>query len=885
MVLAAAWWTVTAAVAAGEEPWIDVDAFDRPDSFYAGDGWESLNPGYWMVRDGALRRRVDDRGAAYTSWAPSYWFPWHWETQVGKPMPMEFDPSLPFGMIWRRDWKLTGNYAIAIEATVRGVRSGPVGKPDWRQNQPGYGLMGICFGGESLFESWRGGRPRWGKEPAWLESGHASWMAVWRDDGRFGLFDHATDAPRAAGKGSFAKAAMPKAGDRAVIEVRVSGAAGPTCTVTARLSVGGRETVARCEGVDRAKFAGGYFGLVGRGLLGFAVDRVRIEPGANEPIAAPINDLEICYALGDTLHEVKGWWHCRFVAKFRSDGKGVAIRVADSESPEGGWSSVPVAGAAPIVYDTFRCNTAVIDVTLPASPATTTLYYTVWKDGRDVTGDPREGLLGRKEYVGRLPRLCAPYRVLGFGGHSLYGPSELPDNAWFAANWVHGQATRDAYRHMEAYDAQVLLWDDDVWYLELLLAPPSAEDAYKTIMETIANPTSRWVMMRHWNILNPGDHDYGLDDAKGPEHLLVRQRDDLGYGSAYCRRNFRTIEYLMRGDEDPNPDTIPKHWRCWRMPNGDFSIVVLDGRSWRTSQYTDLWVREGWGHARNVYDRRDPTRTLLGEEQFAWLEQTLRTDPSPLILVSGLNALHTMWSGWLKDPETGLMFNQRDRVAADYAGWVKAGADRVLSLMGSRPGVVTVYGDVHLGSILEDRAERVYECSFGAIGRHGSRRVKEDWGPDMEDYDGRRVHVCALYHDKYRSPSLEPRTGHLNFCMLETEFAPGGVDPGFRLTLRDLVDAPEHAPRGGGRVLDRAANTGRPQTCRLPALETLPEADVLFSTADGRAIRGARSLADGRVPVRGLIDVAPGTDVVMTAFGAGQAEARIIRTLPLEENQ
>ncbi|MCP4250484.1 MAG: hypothetical protein GY778_25860, partial [bacterium] len=167
------------------------DEFDRADSLYHGDGWESLNPGYWQVQDGALRRRFQTSGIGLPGWAPSHWFPWHYETHVGKPMPMEFDPSLPFGMIWRRDWKLTGNYAIRIEGTIRALPPA-ADKPGRRDQLPGYGLMGICFGGESLYESWRGGPARWGKNKAWLESGHASWVAAWRDDGSFGIYDHVT---------------------------------------------------------------------------------------------------------------------------------------------------------------------------------------------------------------------------------------------------------------------------------------------------------------------------------------------------------------------------------------------------------------------------------------------------------------------------------------------------------------------------------------------------------------------------------------------------------------------------------------------------------------------------------------------------------------------
>jgi len=863
-------------------PWITIDDFNRSDSLYHGDGWESLNPGYWKIENRALRRRLHNTGVGYTDWAPSFWFPWHYETHLKKPMPMEFDRSLPFGMIWCRDWKLTGNYAIRIEATVRALPPVLNGEPKWRQDRKGYALMGICFGGQSLYESWRGGGPRWQKNPEWLDSGNASWMAAWRDDDRFGLYDHATDEPRVARRGSEQRAPTLYSGDRVTIELAVTGNDLDTCNLAARFVTDSKVATVECTEVDRKKYTDGYFGLVARGLLDFEVNRVMLQPAANVQISAPLNELEICYPLGDTLRESEGRWRCRFVAAFRNDGQKTEVRVSDMPNPPGGWSAIPVAGTAPIVQNNFRSNTAVIDVALPSSPADKTQYYTVWKDGRDVTADPRVGYLGKKNYVGRLPRLTVPYRLCGLGGHSLFGPTELSNNEWFGENWVHGQPTPNAYRHLEDYDFQILVWEDDVWYLELLLAPPSVDDAYKTIMLTIANPTGRWAMMRHWNTINPGDHDYGIDDAKGPEQFLVRQHDDLGLDPEYVKRNYQIVSHLIRGDEAPSPTANPKNWRRWKMPQGDFSLIILDSRSWRGSQDTRIWDDEGWGHKANVYDRTDPTRSLLGEEQFAWLEKIIRTDSSRMICVSGINALHTVWSGWLKDPQTGLQFNQRDRVAADYAGWVKAGADRVLELLGCRDGIVAVYGDVHLGCIMQNLEHRIFECCFGAIGRYGARRVKEGFGPEMTDYDGRRVKIHALYHDKYNSPDLRPRPKRpLNWSFLEMEFDTRGGEPMIGLKLRDLTDPATRESRGGGQVNTRSADTGRSYTCRLPPINTLPNADVRFAYYDGRPIRATRSLGDGSVPLQGLVDVEPERQIVMTACNGRSSEAQIITTLSI----
>lgn len=874
----------------GAEPGVVVDDFDRPDALYHGDGWESMNPGYWMIREGALRRRLRNRGDQ----RPGNRFPWHWETSNRDPRTPTYDPSLPFGMIWRRDWDLRGNYRVVVEATVRALPPYASGS-EWKQDHPGYGLMGVGFGSKCLHESWAGSDTDTGGGDGGGQRGQrgdAAWMAVWRDDGRFGIYDHATDEPRPAFEGGEERAPVPRPGDRVTIEVEVSGTDPRHARVAATMRV--RDVVVAVEGrgIEREPFTDGYFGLVARGLLDWEVNQVSIDAGENRPFSTPLTDLHVAYALGDSLREESGVWRCRFVALFRSDGGRAEIRVAEASDPRGGWGRVPAAGVAPIVSNGFRLHTAVVDVELPANPADATLYFTVWKDGRDVTGDPRlgtrstgpgTGYLGQVpesgRYVGRLPRLRAPYRLCGLSCHAIVGIKEnLGGTHRFQPWFVHDQPTPEAYRHLEDFDFQVMLWEDDVWYLELAFPPPSVDDAYKVITTTLGGPTTRWQMMRHWNVLNPGDHDYGMDDVKGPEATLVQTREGLGQDPEYMRRNFEIVAHLMTGEDAPRSPEVPKRWRRWKMPDGDFSLLVLDARLWRTSQDTNIWVDQGWGHKENLYDRRDATRTLLGEEQFAWLREMVRTDSSPLMCLTGLNALLTVWDGRRNLPPG---FEQRDRAAADYAGWVAAGTERVFDLLGSRPGVVTVYGDVHNGCILRNEHHRVYESSFGPIGRTGGRRPKPDFGPEMTDYNGQKVRAFALYHEQYANALLEPNLGPTYWNFLEMDFDPRQPEPRFALRIRNLIDRVGDEPRGGGGVEVAAVDTGRVPTSRLAPLRgVLPHAEVLIATADGRPVRGTQSLADGSVPEIGLVDVEPGTPLIVTANRGGRTEARVVETEP-----
>ena len=121
--------------------------------------------------------------------------------------------------------------------------------------------------------------------------------------------------------------------------------------------------------------------------------------------------------------------------------------------------------------------------------------------------------------------------------------------------------------------------------------------------------------------------------------------------------------------------------------------------------------------------------------------------------------MHTVWTGGKEYSNTDQEFAQRDRVAADYAGWVAAGADRVIELLGSRDGVVSVYGDVHNGCIMKNTDHGLIECSFGPIGRSGGRSVITGFGREMKDYDGRPLEVTALYHKTHADPDLNGQLG------------------------------------------------------------------------------------------------------------------------------
>ncbi len=882
-------------------------SFAKTNSLVHGPDWQSLNPGYWKIENGALRRRLSNYGDR----ARDTGFPFH-ATTHGFEYKTEYDPTQLPGVIYQQQYKLAGRYKIRAVFTYRGDRPLPADEddPSWKMFQPGTGLMGIAIGAKSVFESHTQLRE--------------TSMVAWTDDQKWRLIPPTkmkkgkSKRQRAKDKAAHAQvnavnevasSEAPKLmlGDRCVVEIDVQPTNEHVSKLTATLSVSGSSASDQTfTAMLHSSRVEGFAGIAAGGLIDFEVNEFTIEPFENKRRKIGVNDCFTCYPLGDTLAQVDGTWRVRFVSMFASDGNQVELRISDSETPTSGWHSVPIAGTAKIVNNKWRRNTAMIEATLPFNPADKTMYYTIWKDGLNVTTDarigtdacgPGTGFVGdvpaSGNYVGRLPRLIAPYKVCGLSCHAINdGFQSKTETGWkfdrtkTIPEWtVRDQPSLESFKHLDEYNFQVMLWEDDVWYMELLLYPPSTDDAYKVVTQSICGPTSRWQMMRHWNVINPGDHDYGMDDIKGPEQLLLRNTEGLGQDRDYLRRNFQIVHHLTTGDEEVDPTINPKKWRAWKMPNRDFTLIVLDSRLWRSSQDVDIWDDAGWGKFQSLYDRTDPTRSLLGEEQFGWLQEWLTTDSSPLICLTGISGLHTVWTGakYGNTPSKThpKLFDQRDRVTADYAGWVKAGADRVLELLGSRDGIVTVYGDVHNGCIMKNVDQRVIECSFGPIGRNNGRGLIPGFGPRMKDVDERDLEIAALYHlnfaDANQNPHSDGDPHYWNF--LEMEFDPQQADPIIGFRIRNMVDSATEPPRGGGSLETVSSTTGRPISSRLPVIQTLPNADVRWTDLNGHAIRAARSDANGSVHVAGLVDVQPGKDLIMIAFDGTKSESTIVRTL------
>lgn len=866
-----------------------IDDFDRADSTNLGDNWESLNLGYWSIKDKSLRRRLKNVGDR----ARKTGFPFHYES-VGRVMKTDYDPSLPLGVIWSRKWKMTQSYVVSMAGRIEKTSADvdPSENPNWKNFSSAYGLVGLALEGANQHEG------------HYTCDQSSAFFAV-REDGRFGFFRHGKKGFAEAGAHATNKIEGLTAGDTFLMSVSVKNS-GDKKQFTGRIKInGGERHTVSWSTEDFKSEERGFIGIACRGLLDAAITSIATAADESDKLIAPVNECHVCYALGDTLEEQHDEWFVKFISIFRNDGGTAEIRISDKEHPEGGWKSVPVAGNAEIISNDFRKNTASIKAKLPANPSTKTLYYTIWKDGENVTADPRQntnsvgpgtGIVGdvpsNGGYVGRLPQLTSPYRLCGLSCHAIYtasysslegaGRGQSPFKNMHKPYYIHDQPCQNAFQHVEDFKFQVMLWEDDIWYLEMPFYPPSTDDAYRIITLAIAGCTSRWQMMRHWNILNPGDHDHGMDDVKGPEQYVIRNKDGLGQDREYMVRNFRIVSHLISGDEEPSGLDNPKRWRRWKMPEKDFSLLITDSRLWRDSQDTAIWNDEGWTD-KTLYSRTTPNRPLLGEEQFSWLENIINTDSSSLICVTGINSMLTVWGGFDESKAEGKMgeryygIRDRDRVGADYAGWAKAGSDRVMDVLTSRPGVVSVYGDVHIGSIFKNKANNLLECSFGPIGRWGGRVLVDGFSRDMVDYDGRPVECISLYHQFFKDADLTPAPdGHEYWNFLEMNFDTKIDDPEIGLAVRNMVDAPSDKKRGGGHVKTSSKNTGRNASSIVKGFQTLANAEILLVNEDGYPVRGSRSDGEGNVPDIFLVDVP--TDEALDILVRTNTKTESVRT-------
>lgn len=185
------------------------------------------------------------------------------------------------------------------------------------------------------------------------------------------------------------------------------------------------------------------------------------------------------------------------------------------------------------------------------------------------------------------------------------------------------------------------------------------------------------------------DHDYGINDGGGSFPFR-----------AQAKALFLDFWEVPAGDPRRQRDGLHVSWTVGDMGER-LQIILLDTRSFRSDlRPTD--ERGAPGKERYLPDP-DPTKTMLGDLQWRWLEEQLREPADLRLIVSSI------------------------QVVADGHGWeswrnLPAERERLIELIDrtGATGVVFLSGDRHLGAIYRragDAPYPLYELTSSSLNR------------------------------------------------------------------------------------------------------------------------------------------------------------------------
>lgn len=222
------------------------------------------------------------------------------------------------------------------------------------------------------------------------------------------------------------------------------------------------------------------------------------------------------------------------------------------------------------------------------------------------------------------------------------------------------------------------------------------------------------------------DHDYGLNDQGGTFPHRARAEEIF-------------LDFWKVPGDDPRRGRDGVYDAVVFGPEGQrVQIILLDTRSFRS----DIEPAAG---GRGYVPSADAAKTMLGAEQWAWLEAALRTPAELRLVVSTVQVVstHHVWERWDTLPHE---------------------RQRLLDLIAATPGALLLSGDRHIGAFYTAQVgeEVVYELTSSSLNLDFVEQVEDD--PD-------RLGAATLGR---------------NFGLIEIDWAAGSVSLG----LHDETGAP-----------------------------------------------------------------------------------------------
>ncbi|MCA9516345.1 MAG: alkaline phosphatase family protein [Myxococcales bacterium] len=206
------------------------------------------------------------------------------------------------------------------------------------------------------------------------------------------------------------------------------------------------------------------------------------------------------------------------------------------------------------------------------------------------------------------------------------------------------------------------------------------------------------------------DHDFGKNNA-GREYARKKESKQL----------FLDFWKVRRTDIRRRRDGIYIA-RTFGPPGKDLQLILLDGRTFRTSRYAG---RKGRG-------------TMLGDAQWGWLERTLREPATIRLLCSGIQVVNTdydRWESWGDFPhERERLFRTIREARAE--GVVILSGDMHHAELSRDPGALGGYDAWDLTAAGLDQHEKEQWANARRVGdvynEPGGKfgMVRFDWGDD-----------------------------------------------------------------------------------------------------------------------------------------------------------
>ena len=211
----------------------------------------------------------------------------------------------------------------------------------------------------------------------------------------------------------------------------------------------------------------------------------------------------------------------------------------------------------------------------------------------------------------------------------------------------------------------LFLFGGDNVYCQLPYSRARLQEAYALAGES-RNYTRLRNTVPHMAIWD--DNDYGLNDGGGDFAFKAESKDQ-----------FLQAWNVSANDERRSRDGL-HHARVFGPPGRRLQVIVLDVR-WSRSPWKVTDQRNAPGKERYLPDV-DPSKTMLGETQWRWLEEQLRESADVRIVLSGIQVLADGhgWERWGNFPlERQRLFDAIARTGAQ--------------------GMVLLSGDRHFGAL------------------------------------------------------------------------------------------------------------------------------------------------------------------------------------------